>query len=424
MKFFKSISLTFLSNSLSRPYLFLFCVVLAFSMWYFVCQYETSEKEVQLLLNYKGQPKELYVTDGLVYSVRERIRGPKPLLDKFPNSYPVPIDISGLKVGEGYTNNFSVVDEQKKYVSEIQLRAFSIIDIDHPIIRLHAEYRDRVSIPLSFRYRSDNDLIVVTHKVSQSSVACYGPENEIRGMKSMTTLPLDIRVDLLDVGRGIVQKDIPVIISQTDYPHVTIDPSSITVFYEVKGERVEVVRPFDVKLSVTNPTLYSVSPSQINLRLKVPANKRRDLQYLKELRVTALPPDMQEGESKRVKVSFTPPEGMEVMGTEIFVTVKRLTEEERMDSEMKGDWSRSSEKELLREKNVEQEKAKRRAKRRGSAKKDGQTSQKKDPGVKQKESKKKGEKADRAKEQRKTRNAGSAGKAGSGESRKKKESGK
>ncbi|MBO4368532.1 MAG: hypothetical protein J5803_00300 [Desulfovibrio sp.] len=325
MKFFSRLQKSSF-GTISRPPLILIAVCLALSMWYFVVKHETSEMEIQLLINYKGQPKELYITDGIIYTVRERVRGPKLLLDTLPKSYPLPIDISRLKVGDGYTNNFSVIDEQKKLVSSLQSRAFKVIDIDQPIIKLHAEYMDRISIPLSFRYRSDNDLIVVTHRVSQNSVAFNGPENEIRELKKLEKLPIDVRVDLLDVGKGIVEKDIPIIIPVTTCPHVTSDPSSVRVFYEVKGERLEVVRPYDITLAVTNPTLYEVVPSSITLRLKVPANKQRDSQYLKELRVTALPPDMQEGESSKVHIIFTPPEGMEVMDSNKWVTITRLPE--------------------------------------------------------------------------------------------------
>ena len=308
---------------LSRPHLFFFAVCLAFSMWYFVVIHETSETEVELLINYKGLPKQLYITSGQIYSVHERIRGPKPLIAKLPTSFPLPIDISRLKVGDGYTNNFSVIDEQKKLVNPAQLRAFKIIDVDQPIIRLHAEYIDRISIPLTFRYRSDNDLIVVTHKISQNSVAFKGPENEIKKLKDLSSLPIDVRVDLLDVGKGQVVKDIPIILP-FDSPHVTVEPSSVTVAYEVKGERVEVVRSYDITLAVTNASLYEMLPATVTMRLKVPANKQRDPEYLKELRVTALPPDMQEGEKKKVLLNFNPPEGMEIMDSSKWITITRL----------------------------------------------------------------------------------------------------
>ena len=311
-------------NTIARPSLFIVAVCLAFSMWYFVVIHETSEAHVKLLINYKGLPKQLYVTSGQIYTVQERIRGPKLLVDKLPENYPLPIDISHIKVGDGYTNTFSVVDEQKKTINPAQLRAFKIIDVNPPIIRLHAEYMDRINIPLSFHYHSDNDLIVVTHKISQNSVSFTGPENEIKILKSMSSLPIDVRVDLLDAGKGQVVKDIPIIIPVKDCPHVTVEPSSIKIAYEVKGERVEVVRSYDISLAVTNTSLYEMVPSQVTLRLKVPANKQRDPQYLKELRVTALPPDMQVGEQKKVLLNFTLPEGMEIMDSNKWISIVRL----------------------------------------------------------------------------------------------------
>ncbi|MCR5814388.1 MAG: hypothetical protein K6G15_07840 [Desulfovibrio sp.] len=310
MKFFNPGRTKF---SVSRPKLFCVALCLALSMWYFVVYHATSEVEITLLINYQGQPKELYVTSGLIYTVKERVKGPKLLLDKLPESFPLPIDISSLKVG---TNVFSVVDELKKIVTPSQNRAFKIQKMDPPLIRLHAEYIDSISVPVNVQFRSNNDLLVVAHKVSQNSVVFKGPENEIRKLKQLASLPLDVRVDLADMGKGIVAKDIPVEISTEDYPHVTISPPSVRVSYEVMGERVEVVRAYDITLAVTDASLYSMSPNQVTLRLKVPDYKQRDTEYLKSLRVTALPPDMQEDESRRVRLDFTPPEGMEIVSSD------------------------------------------------------------------------------------------------------------
>lgn len=324
MKFF---STKLPQATISRPKLFFVAFCLALSMWYFVTHHETSEADVELLVNYKGQPKELYVTSGLVYTVHERLRGPKLLLDKLPATIPLPIDISRLKVGDDPTNVFSVVDELKKIVTPSQSRAFKLQSVDPPVIRLHAEYVDSISIPLKVRYRSDNDLIVVTHKVSQNSAVLSGPENEIRKLKDLDSLNIDVRVDLLDMGKGIVSKDISVFVPEnSDCPHVKPEPSSVRVFYEVKGERVEVVRSYEINLAVTNPNLYEMQPKEVTVRLKVPEKNKKDVQYLKELRVMALPPDMQEGESKRVQLNFTPPEGMEIMETDKkWVIITRLS---------------------------------------------------------------------------------------------------
>ncbi|MBR4423124.1 MAG: hypothetical protein IKS68_02755, partial [Mailhella sp.] len=240
---------------------------------------------------------------------------------------PLPIDISSLKVG---TNVFSVVDEVKKFVTPAQNRAFTVQEMDPPLIRLHAEYIDSISIPVNVQFRSNNDLLVVTHKVSQNSVVFKGPETEIRQIKKLGNLPLDVRVDLADMGKGVVAKDIPVEISAGSYPHVTVDPPSVRVSYEVMGERVEVVHTYAISLAVTDTSLYTMTPNEVTLRLKVPDYKQRDKDYLRSLRVTALPPDMQENESRRVHLDFTPPEGMEIIDTDKkWIVVTRLKKDEQ-----------------------------------------------------------------------------------------------
>ncbi|MBO4336032.1 MAG: hypothetical protein J5846_09415, partial [Desulfovibrio sp.] len=210
-------------------------------------------------------------------------------------------------------------------------RAFSIQEMDPPLIRLHAEYIDSISIPINVQFRSNNDLLVVTHKVSQNSIVFKGPENEIRQIKKLGNIPLDVRVDLADMGKGIVAKDIPVEISANTFPHVTIDPPSVRVSYEVMGERVEVVRAYAISLAVTDTSLYTMTPSQVTLRLKVPDYKQRDTDYLKSLRVTALPPDMQESESRRVRLDFTPPEGMEIIDADKkWIIITRIKKDEQI----------------------------------------------------------------------------------------------
>ncbi|MBQ7456017.1 MAG: hypothetical protein IJS54_00180 [Desulfovibrio sp.] len=315
-----------LPDIVSRPQLLLLALCLALSMWYFVTRHETSETELEILVNYQGIPKDLFITSDLIYRIHERIRGPKLLIDKLPKTFDLPLDVSKIKVGDGYTNTFSVVDELGKIINKNQMRAFTIVNLDHPMITLQAEYIDSISIPLVFRYRSNTDLSIITHKIDPNSVVFVGPENEIKRLKQLTSWPIDVRVDLLDAGKGPILKDIPIIIPFNGCTHVKPQPSSIHVEYEIRGERVEIIRQYEIQLAVANPDLYDISPSMVNVRLKVPANKQQDTHYLKELRVTALPPNMKEGERRRVPLSFTPPEGMEIIDNNKTVTIIRLSD--------------------------------------------------------------------------------------------------
>ncbi|MBQ7606553.1 MAG: hypothetical protein IJU76_01010 [Desulfovibrionaceae bacterium] len=322
MKFFE----TKQSLSLSRTHLFLIALCVALGMWYAVTKQEMAETQVEILLSYHNIPRELFITSGLVYKVKERIRGPKMLIYNLPTAFHLPIDCSQIKLGSGLSNTFSITDELRKATKQHRLRAFKILDVDHPTITLQAERIDNIGFPLSLRYRSNNDLIVRTTHQSSSTVVLSGPESEIAHLKTLSLWELDIHVDLLDVGKGEVQKEIPIIIPFEKCPHVTSKPTSVAVGYEILGERIKTTWKYDVTLSVADPNRYHISPPSVDVVLKVPQNKENDAEYLKQLRVTAFPPNMQEGESKRVYLSFTPPEGMEVLNDKMTVTVTRLSD--------------------------------------------------------------------------------------------------
>ncbi len=306
--------------------LFLIALCVALGMWFVVTKQEMAETQIEVLLSYHSIPRELFITSGLIYKVKERIRGPKMLIYNLPTAFHLPIDCSQIKLGNGLSNTFSITDELRKATKQHRLRAFRILDVDHPTIVLNAERIDNIGFPISLRYRSNNDLIVRTTHQSSSTIVFSGPESEIARLKHLSLWELDIHVDLLDVGKGEVQKEIPIIIPFEQCPHVTSRPTSVAIGYEILGERVKTSWKYDVTLSVADPNRYEISPPSVEVTLKVPQNKERDIEYLKQLRVTAFPPNMQEGESKRVYLNFSPPEGMEVLNNKMTVSITRLSE--------------------------------------------------------------------------------------------------
>ncbi|MBQ9536177.1 MAG: hypothetical protein IJU79_00135 [Desulfovibrionaceae bacterium] len=325
MKFFNLFSSDV--PSLLRPMIFLIAVCIAIGMWYVVVYHDTADFEIEIIINYKGLPNKLFVTSGLVYHVRERVRGPKMLKNALPETFDLPIDISGLKVGDSAPSNvFSVIDEQRKLFASTVRRAFQILYIDPPVIRLSAEYIDRINMPITINFISDSQIII--KKISNQSIALSGPESEIKKLERLSTFPINVSVDFLDVGKTSVVKDIPIFIApDLGCPHVTAEPSSIKVEYAVKGERVNIVRLYPISLSVADASLYKIHPELVQLKLTVPSNKQKDDAYLNELRVTALPPDLNIGESKQVRLNFTPPDGMEIVNEQHSVVITRISNE-------------------------------------------------------------------------------------------------
>ena len=322
MKFFK---FNLPSISISRPVIFIIAVLISFGMWYMIVHNDMTDFEVDVILNYRGLSNKLFVTNGLVYHVKERIRGPKMLKNTLPEIIELPIDISGLKVGDAEPSNvFSVIDEQKKLMSPSVSRAFKTLYVEPAVIKLTAEYLDHIKMPVRIDFISDNQIFI--RSISHQSISFHGPESEIKKLDRINIFPLNVTVDFLDVNKKSVVKDIPILIpKELNCPHVSAEPSSIKIEYVVKGERVNMVRVYPVTLSVADPSIYRVSPEIVQLSIKVPANKQKDEAYLNELRVTALPPDLKLGESRNVELNFTPPDGMEVANEHLRVTITRVS---------------------------------------------------------------------------------------------------
>lgn len=326
----------------SRVFLFLMAFGIAWSLWWTVVRHDVVENEIEVTIGYRNLPERLMVTNGRVSRVTALISGPKALMATLPTTFELPVDLSGLKQGDGSNNIFSPIDEMKRLLNSTTRRAFKILDVQPSIIRLHAEYVDRINVPIDLIYRSESDMSVVTRNVSNNSVALHGPQNEIAVLKTLSALPLDVYVDLLDVGKKSVVRDVPVLIPASyKCPFVTAEPSSVKVEYIVIGERVTIRRSYSVNLAVTNANLYSVEPQFVVLTLKVPESRQRDTEYLNALRVTALPPDLKPGESRQVRLSFTPPEGMEIIDNRREVLITRNATPEAKESSVNAVLPRS-----------------------------------------------------------------------------------
>ncbi|MBQ7584898.1 MAG: hypothetical protein IJU40_01445 [Desulfovibrionaceae bacterium] len=331
MKFFSPYSPRI--PTISRPIVFMLAVLIATTLWYIVVYHDTADFEIEIILNYRGLPPKLFVTSGMVYRVRERIRGPRMLRKALPETVDLPIDISGLKVGDAEPSNvFSVVDEQRKLLSSTLRRAFKIIYIEPAVIRLTAEYIDRINMPVNLNFVGDSKIVI--RKISHQSVALHGPASEIKKLERMSVFPINVNVDFSEVGKNVINKDVPVIIPpELDCPHVTPEPSSIKVEYIVKGERLEVVGIYPVTLSVADSTMYKVTPNIVQLKMTIPSNKKNDTNYLNKLKVTALPPDLKIGESKSVPLNFTPPDGLEVVNEQQSVIITRILSDDHKTPE-------------------------------------------------------------------------------------------
>ena len=333
MKFFKTLLSRTTSFALQRAVL-LISVCLAIGIWFNITLTDKMEKDITINITYKNLPSDRIITSGRVVTANALINGPEILMSSLHKNYSIDIDVSKVKVGKETYNTFALMEELKKNFSSSVQRGFTIINIQPSIITLSVEYIEKINVNLDVEYKSEgNQYAINAYPHYPQTVTLIGPKSEIDQLKHLSSLPVDVFVDHLELGKD-VSREVPVIIpAEYNCPLVQIEPSSTRVRYKVIGERVNISYTYAVHLSVKDPNMYIIDPENIVLTLKVPSNRQRDTEYLNSLHVTALPPNLANGETKVVKVNFTTPDGMEVVGgqTTVKITRKNMKKENESD---------------------------------------------------------------------------------------------
>lgn len=277
-------------------------VLLATAMWYAVSVRDRLEAQVEVNIDYYGIPPSLVVTDGLVSKITVRLRGPETLLRSIPRERLTEgIDLSDIKKGE------TIVPLGKDELGPA-FRAFEVVDIQPPRIVVKADTVLERNVPVQARAESPlhNDALTVESiSVSPATVTLRGPEQVIN---TITRLPLPIMLDPKAAGTTVQQT------ITLDTPSlVTATPPSVRVRYTITSGRSVVSHHCDIGVDSDADHHYTVTPAGITVLVEVPEALAKNAKYLQGLRVSVLPPVMEVGESKQVKLRFRLPEGMTLL---------------------------------------------------------------------------------------------------------------
>lgn len=280
----------------------LIAVLLATAMWYAVSVRDRLEAQVEVNIDYYGIPSNLVVTDGLVSRIVVRLRGPETLLRSIPRERLTEgIDLSDIKKGE------TIVPLGKDELGPA-FRAFEVVDIQPPRIVIKADTVLERSVPVQARAESplhSDALTVENLSVSPATVILRGPEQVIN---TITRLPLTIMLDPKAAGTTIQQN------ITLDTPSlVTANPPSVRVRYTITSGRTVVSRHCAILVDSDADHHYTVKPAELTVLVEVPEALAKNAKYLKDLTVSVLPPAMEVGESKQVKLRFRLPEGMTLL---------------------------------------------------------------------------------------------------------------
>lgn len=279
-------------------------ISVAIIMWYSVSIRDRIEAQVEVSINYYDIPPNLVVTNGLVSKITVRIKGPEALLRSMPRErLTEAISLASIKKG------VTIVPLPSEIISPA-LRAFEIIDIQPPRIVITADTVMERSVPVRTIVDSPlrgGALTVENLSVSPATVILRGPEEVV---SAISNVPLTIPLDPKAAGTT-VQQTMPL-----DTPSlVTSSPSSVRVRYTITSGRAVLSRHCKIAVAHDSTHNYSIEPKEVNLLVEVPEALAKSTSYLNGLEVSAVPPPMEIGESRKVKVRVRLPEGMTLLNS-------------------------------------------------------------------------------------------------------------
>lgn len=288
-------------------------VVVAASMWYVVSVRDRIEGQVEISLNYYDIPPNLVVTNGLVNKITVRLKGPEALLRSLPRER-LTDSISLASIKKGVT----IVPFPNQGLSPA-FRAFEVIDVQPPRIVVTADTLMERSVPVRTIVDSPlrgGALTVENVSVSPATVVLRGPEEVV---SAISNVPLTIPLDPKAAGTT-VQQTMPL-----DTPSlVTSSPASVRVRYTITSGRAVLSRHCQIKVAHDATHHYTVQPKEVSALVEVPEALAKSAAYLNGLEASAVPPPLEPGESRKVKITFRMPEGMSLLNSSIEeVTVTR-----------------------------------------------------------------------------------------------------
>ena len=197
-------------------------LVFAVVLWFFVVGEKGTEIGFLVPLELKGIPEGFVITNEIKNLVEVRLSGPRTLLTSLsPGEMRISIDLSGAKRGR---NTYRILPDRIRVPRGIKVtgvRPDSITIVLDRLITVNVPVRPRLvgSPPEGFMVKD----VVVT----PGEVAITGVEKELRRIKVIRTLPLDID----GVTESVVRK-IPLELTHLNVAKVEPDTVEVTINIE------------------------------------------------------------------------------------------------------------------------------------------------------------------------------------------------
>lgn len=274
----------------------IFCGI---GMWYWVSEKERIEAQVEVNLDYVGVPSNLVVTNGLINKITVRLRGPQTMIRSLLRQHiNRTIDLKNIKLGVT-----SVPLTNTEFSP--QIRRFDIIDIEPPKLVITADNYEELAVPVRPIVESPLEGVALTVEnltVFPAMVTLKGAASVIA---DLPYIPVIIHPDPGGGDRKVDQT-----ISLDTPSLVAAFPPSVDVSYTITSARTEITLKEPIVISGDMARQFSITPKELSVTVEVPEVLAKSSTYLKGLEFSVVPPALEPGESRKVKVRIKLPEGM------------------------------------------------------------------------------------------------------------------
>ncbi|SHN73001.1 CdaR family protein [Desulfovibrio litoralis] len=231
--------------------------ILALSAWFIVNGQEKIDTWVDVGVEFKGIPPELFVSDGMINNVNVRVRGTRGRIAAITSQHLYfTVDLKGIVKGV----NIIHIDQ-----NVLPLKgALEIVDITPSTIELNADIIKKVERKLVVQEYGElpDGLVLDSLSFTPETVTLVGPENILEGIKDVK---VPIQLDSLKTASSFSVIRNPVV-----PPSVEITPKQVSANFVLKFLEKEV--SFSVKPVIKMPTNLTgnIKQKSIKITLSMP----------------------------------------------------------------------------------------------------------------------------------------------------------
>lgn len=280
--------------------IYILSFIVAIGLWYNVSVYDVIVAQVDVRIDYKGRNDNLIILDGLVNSLKVRMRGPKTLIRAMTaGDLAYTIDLSNIKKGKIVIPfNINAIDDKMRSIDVIEIYPQQLdLVVDAMANRV-------VKLVPKFKYNYKNTIkkpeII---KVTPKSVILHGPQSLI---DKQQTLPLEIPIDLKSPS-GVYTKDISVFFAHSNL--ITARPHEIKVEYRIISERKKITVSRNIRLGAGMSKNIKIEPDSFTLDIEVPEELAHNASYLNKIYLSTVIGAIETNKTIEIPLKYVLPEG-------------------------------------------------------------------------------------------------------------------